>query len=845
MTRPTLHGLILVIVGPLQLLAQSPPAPPGLSLPDGAIHRFGNRQLRHPERILSAAVSPDDKYLATAGESTVIVWDLKTLTPKHILLDVPINDASETDGGRLAFLPDSKSLLVPVRPEPPRRRAANTPKMECARVFDVESGKLRFAIEGPSDDETGVWPASGGKEIAVFRDNSLTFWDARDGKKLRSASVEKWVPEYALVSLAADRLVFAHRSRSSVHVVDLATQKEIYTPNLTVKPIQVALGPGGKILACCYGDGKVRAYDVDAKKELHSFQTSVDRPPFPLAVSPDNKALYVGGRDGKIAHWDLTTGRQRPDIGTGQTAGRQRLDVGRPATVDFNTLALSPNGSILYSAGQDRMIRRWDLNAGKELPFPDGYVGDAATALTPDGKHVVIADHAGRIDFWDLATGKVAKQLQSAGKEAITSLAVSNDGRWLACGRKAPEVQLWDLSTGKVERVIRLVEQADRDEFVQRVLFSSDGRVVFASINGVGPTACEVATGKKIWNYSGGGYNFACDPRGRFIASGQNGQPVVISMLDATTGAALRHIALETHPGAIERDMDITTVDRTFTPDGSRLLSFHEDGTVRAWDPVTGREVARLKSDTDGNWRPGGLACSADGKWVAIRENRNTRRMQVWELASARQLFAITGHDSLVRDLTFTRDGRGLIGNADLAPILWSLEPKDLPKVDGPTDEMWETLASDDAAKAYRLQWALVRNPKTAVALFGEKIKPNELVVDPAQFKKWLGNLDGAQFRTREIAERELMQAGHRVPVGWLSKALREAKSEELRSRLERMIAQRQTPGPAEWRLSRAVQTLELAGKHETKALMESWVTNEETTLGMDAKAALTRLRTR
>src|SRR5262249_55752422 len=272
MTRPMLHGLILAIgsaiADPADLIAQAPPAPAGLSLPDGAIHRFGSRQLRHPERILSPAVSPDDKYLATAGESTVIVWDLKTLTPKHILLDVPINDASETDGGRLAFLLDSKALLVPIRPEPPRRPVGGPAKLECARVFDVESGKLLFAIPGAGDDETGVWPAAGGKEFAVFRDDALTFWDARDGKKLRTVSLDKWIPRDALVGFAADRVVLSPHNRSSVHVVDLAAQKELYTANETAKILQSALSADGKVLVCCQGDGTVRVHDIDAKREL-------------------------------------------------------------------------------------------------------------------------------------------------------------------------------------------------------------------------------------------------------------------------------------------------------------------------------------------------------------------------------------------------------------------------------------------------------------------------------------------------------------------------------------------------------------------------------------------------
>jgi hypothetical protein len=219
--------------------------------------------------------------------------------------------------------------------------------------------------------------------------------------------------------------------------------------------------------------------------------------------------------------------------------------------------------------------------------------------------------------------------------------------------------------------------------------------------------------------------------------------------------------------------------------------------------------------------------------------------MQVWELASGKQAFAITGHDSLVRDLAFTRDGRGLVGNADLAPVLWSLEPKDLPDIDGSADAMWATLTSDDAAKAYRLQWALARNPKSAVELFRGKIKLDEMVLDRGQFDRWVTDLNSPQFRTREATEKRIGQTGFRVPIEWLVSARAAAQSEEVRVRLDRLLLRRERPGPEEWRLSRAVQTLEISGADEARALLTSWAALEGSTLGADAKAALARLQMR
>jgi hypothetical protein len=202
-------------------------------------------------------------------------------------------------------------------------------------------------------------------------------------------------------------------------------------------------------------------------------------------------------------------------------------------------------------------------------------------------------------------------------------------------------------------------------------------------------------------------------------------------------------------------------------------------------------------------------------------------------------------HDSMVRDVAFTPDGRGVVGNADLAPILWDLCPKDLHTAES-ADKVWTDLATADAERAYRLVWGLVRDPEAAVKLFGDRVKPAELAVPRADFDKWVANLDSPQFRAREAAERETIKAGTRVPVGWLRKAVADAKSDEQRARLGRVLAARDKPNPDEWRLGRAVQVLERAGTDEARALLKAWAAAPEgTQVAVEANAALERLARR
>jgi hypothetical protein len=234
------------------------------------------------------------------------------------------------------------------------------------------------------------------------------------------------------------------------------------------------------------------------------------------------------------------------------------------------------------------------------------------------------------------------------------------------------------------------------------------------------------------------------------------------------------------------------------------------------------------------------VAVSPDGRWVGV--GHGDKEITIWELASGKRLLKLTGHDSWVRDVAFTRDGRGIIGNADLAPILWTLEARDNSK---PDDAAWEALAADDGAKAYRVQWSLIKDPAGAVKLLNEKVKPAELALERAQFDQWVGNLDSPRFPVREAAERDLTRAELKVPADWLRTAVEKSKSDETRARLGRILAGREKPDPREWRLQRAVQVLELAGTQEAVGLLKSWAGVDGSPVTEASRGAVRRLGAR
>src|SRR5204863_95259 len=125
---------------------------------------------------------------------------------------------------------------------------------------------------------------------------------------------------------------------------------------------------------------------------------------------------------------------------------------------------------------------------------------------------------------------------------------------------------------------------------------------------------------------------------------------------------------------------------------------------------------------------------SPDGRYVLV--GRGNRNIHLWELATGRELFKVTGHLGWVRSVAFAPDGTKVATVSedttalvwDLAALLRQADPPALPPPD--VEAMWGQLAAVDAVKGYEAICALAGSPDRAVALLKEKLKPPAAGVD-------------------------------------------------------------------------------------------------------------------
>ncbi len=205
-------------------------------------------------------------------------------------------------------------------------------------------------------------------------------------------------------------------------------------------------------------------------------------------------------------------------------------------------------------------------------------------------------------------------------RAAVSAVAFRPDGLRLATASYDHTVKVWDAAAGKVVQTF--------DGGHARVLtlaWSPDGgRLATGGLDGV-----------RLWD----------------AASGKPGPSVVAWSPDhATTGEKCVQCVV-------------------FTPDGRRLLSCGDSGSVEVWDATTGALAETVNASPDPLYA---VAVSPDGKRLAA--GGFDRMIHVYDLQSGKEEWALEGHGDAVYSVAFSPDGATLLsGSGDQTLRRWDL----------------------------------------------------------------------------------------------------------------------------------------------------------------------------
>jgi WD40 repeat protein len=298
----------------------------------------------------------------------------------------------------------------------------------------------------------------------------------------------------------------------------------------------LTLSSDGKTLVVAGGDAKIRFVDLATGTVQRTFEGHTNAV-YGTVFSPTEKLLVSSSRD-TARIWDVLSGHELWKVEGFRCPAKAAI--------------FSPDGHLLAVAGNDGIVKLYDVKSRKELrSMVHANAGSTdisvyALAFSSDSQSIYAANGDGTISEWGTSSGRETRTWK-AHDHTTLKLAFSPDYTLLASFGDSV-VKLWDTKTWREVRSLSMVREAQVAAVPSALAFSKGGKLIAASDIGI--------------DQKQGTYSY-----------------VEVLVWSVDTGSKL--FTIEGHK------FDINGL--VFTDDNRFLLTGSVDMTIKSWDMKTGQ----------------------------------------------------------------------------------------------------------------------------------------------------------------------------------------------------------------------------------------------------------------